>query len=84
MHNKTRKIYRGGNCQNAGPDGISGCRDCCGISDKLCIDNCMNSPYKPQSAGGYMGGLMREKIIKIEKSNKSKKVYSKSKKYKNR
>jgi len=32
MNNKTRKIYRGGNCQNAGPDGISGCRDCCGYN----------------------------------------------------
>ena len=73
--NKTKK-YKGGNCSNAGPDGSSGCRDCCGINNKLCIDNCMDTPYKPQSAGGYMGGPMKEKVIKIEKSKVKGKKYT--------
>ena len=73
--NQTKKIYKAGNCNNAGPDGNSGCRDCWGIN-KSCIDNCMNTPYKPQNAGGYMGGPMREKIIKIEKSRVKGKKYT--------
>ena len=75
MSNKTKKKYKGGNCNNAGPDGISGCRDCCGIN-KSCIDNCMKTPYNPQNAGGYMGGPMKEKIIKIQKSKVKGKKYT--------
>ena len=73
--NKTKK-YKGGTCTRAGPDGNSGCRDCCGINNKSCIHNCMSTPYNPQNAGGYMGGPMKEKIIKIEKSKVKGKKYT--------
>jgi hypothetical protein len=73
--NKTKK-NKHRNCSNAGPDGSSGCRDCCHINNKSCIDNCMSTPYNPQKGAGYMGGLMKEKIIKIEKSKVKGKKYT--------
>ena len=69
--NKFNKINIIKMCSNAGPDGKSGCRDCCG-KNKICINHCMKTPYK----GGYMGSKMKEKIIKIEKSKTKGKKYT--------
>ena len=73
--NKTKKSTKKSTCSSAGPDGTSGCRDCCG-KNKSCLDNCMKTPYISLVAGGYMGGPMREKIIKIEKSKVKGKKYT--------
>lgn len=53
-----------------------GCRKCCKTQNtkknkRLCIKSCMK-----YNGGGYMGGLMNEKIIKIEKSKVKGKKYT--------
>ena len=73
MYNKTKKKK---NCNNAGPDGIRGCRDCCGNKNLKCIYKCMTTPYQPYNGGGYMGGKMKEKILKISKSKTKGKKYA--------
>lgn len=62
-------------CNSAGPDGKTGCYDCCNNNPSTnCIDNCMNTPFKQK--GGYMGQKMKEKIIKIEKAKTKGKKYT--------
>ena len=62
-------------CNSAGPDGKTGCQDCCNESPSTnCINDCMSTPFEPN--GGYMGQKMKEKIIKIEKAKTKGKKYT--------
>lgn len=69
-------IQNGGqnHCNHAGPDGISGCRDCCGMDTK-CIDICMSTPMTGGERKKYKN-FMKEKILKIEKSKVKNKKYT--------
>ena len=75
------KVKIGGNgnpCRNAGPDGNTGCQDCCRESDNNytnCITNCMNTPYLNGGHHRRGGYRMKERIVKFMKSSRPKKKY---------